>query len=381
MVIEWKKIEEDPERDVKVVGQFLLDNKNKIEALEKELADSETHRNELKSNLNEVNNKIKVLEKELAKQTKKFSELEKKLDTLETEKNDLSANTEKTEDALKKAQKEDEDLRSALNQEKLQFCDLQASNIQLKSKIETLEPKFQDITHELKAKDLALEKAEQSLNTFSEQQEKLLKTLEEKSNELESIFKTIQDKENEIKTLSGIIEEKNNLISQMSEEVKQRKEDSSDLLGRIKERDTKIQELSIKLPMAPAAIPASVHTSASLPASTPPSVSSPKSSYSQAASPPGAEWLKSDTPFKIFLIQGEDLKEAEGFTSDQVAIIVDKQNSKIWVWKGREASRMNTIKASTKAPSIRSSFMLYNWKIDFIDQGHEPADFPLKGIA
>ena len=37
MVIEWKKIEEDPERDVKVVGQFLLDNKNKIEALEHEV--------------------------------------------------------------------------------------------------------------------------------------------------------------------------------------------------------------------------------------------------------------------------------------------------------------------------------------------------------
>lgn len=390
MVIEWKKIEEDPERDVKVVGQFLLDNKNKIEALEKELADSEAHRTELKSNLDDINNKLKTFEKKLIEQTEKFSEIEKKLEKSETEKKDLLGYMEKTEDDLLKARNANEDLQKALDQEKLQFCDLQANNIELKAKFEALEPKFQDISNELKDKTLALEKAEQSLNTLSEQQETFKKTADEKGNELEQLFKTIADKDNELKALSGIIEEKNRLVSQISEEVKQRKEESSDLLGKIKDRDIKIQELSVQAPSVHASIPVAIQsTSTPNPAqpsaqksniiSTP--ASSLKSSSSQAACPPGAEWLKTDTPFKIFLIQGEDLKEAEGFTTDQVAIIVDKQNSKIWVWKGRSASRMNTIKASSKAPSIRSSLMLYNWKIDFIDQGQEPAEFPLKGIA
>ena len=37
MVIDWNKIEASPEKDWKVVGQLLIDNRNKIDALEKEL--------------------------------------------------------------------------------------------------------------------------------------------------------------------------------------------------------------------------------------------------------------------------------------------------------------------------------------------------------
>ena len=344
MVIEWKKILEDPEKDVKVVGQLLLDNKNKIEALEKELSDSEAQREELKSGLNEANSKINEFEEKLKEETEKLSESEKNFNSLQSEKQDLSDVLEKTETEFKGIQIEKEALQKLIALEKTQTCDLQANVEQLNNKNTEFESTIQDISNELSAKTLALEKAEESLNNLSDLQ------------------KTLEAKDTEIKTLSELIEEKDNLINQISEELKQKKDESLGLSEKIKQDQGKIKELSLKIPKAPAAI------------SSPVTVSSPAPTIE-------APWMQEDIPFKIFLVQGDELQEAEGFTSAQVAIIVDKQNTKIWVWKGATASVMNAVKASTRAPTIRSSLMLYNWKIEFIDQGKEPDDFPLKTIA
>ncbi|NVM28117.1 MAG: hypothetical protein HWN65_04680, partial [Candidatus Helarchaeota archaeon] len=93
------------------------------------------------------------------------------------------------------------------------------------------------------------------------------------------------------------------------------------------------------------------------------------------------EWRESSETMKVLTVAGDVIKEVENLNSDEVGIIIDKPNGIIWVWKGSRASRLNAIRASTKAPSVRSGYRLYDWKVEFIDEGDEPKIFPFNIIS
>jgi len=185
--------------------------------------------------------------------------------------------------------------------------------------------------------------------------------------------------------LNNIIEEKNNRIACISEELKERKEETMELIQKIKDRDSKIEELSKKIEI-PAPTPTTAPAPARVPATpTPmkptltrptPVARTPMHGVSTPSITADMDWNDSGETLKVLKVDGDEITEAEGLESNQVGIILDKKSGTIWVWKGSGASRLNAIRASTKAPSIRSGYMLYDWRVEFIDQGEEPDYFP-----
>ena len=181
-----------------------------------------------------------------------------------------------------------------------------------------------------------------------------------------------------------------------------------DLLEKIKDRDAKIKELSVSPPApapAPAPEPAPAPAPAPEPAPAPAPAPTPEPTPAPGPTPPApltgqtttfkpvkqlevtptltkdVEWKDSDESIRVLKIEGDEITQVEGLSTDQVGIIIDRGNGTIWVWKGSGASRLNAIRASTKAPSIRSGYMLYDWKVEFIDQGEEPANFPQNVVS
>ena len=367
-IIDWDKIQADPEKDWKVVGQLLIDNRNKIEAIERELEESENTGKKWKGALEQANSKIKELEN----QTERLAELEKEIEKTQNEKERLST----------QIKKKDDDYESRIQQ----LTDESKTKIQ-KIK-DDYEQKIHLISSDLQDKSQSLELAEDHLKHTSDHQDTLSETVAAKNKEIEELNNIIEEKNKEINEINMIIEEKNNMMARISEDLKERKDETMELIQKIKDRDSKIEELSKKVEVPAPTPPTPTHAPASLllpatPTPTKPTLTRPTP---VARTPtPGIptpsitadmDWKDSDEPLKVLKVDGDEITEAEGLESNQVGIIIDKKSGTIWVWKGSSASRLNAIRASTKAPSIRSGYMLYGWKVEFIDQGEEPDYFP-----
>ncbi|NVM31301.1 MAG: hypothetical protein HWN65_20855, partial [Candidatus Helarchaeota archaeon] len=230
MVIDWKKVEKDPEKDWKVVGQLLLDNKDKIEAMEQELAESDNTAINLKAALNEAKSRIKELEEQA--QTEKVTGLDAEMEKIQREKEELMSK-------------------------------IQSITKESELKIETL-------TNQLQDKTQSLTLAEDRLKSSSDRGGAMSDTLDEKNRVIDNLNNIIEEKNKEITDLNDIINEKNNLIERISEDLKEKREESMDLLEKVKERDKRIEEISVRPPIpAPAPTPRAPAPTPRAPAPTP----------------------------------------------------------------------------------------------------------------
>lgn len=80
--------------------------------------------------------------------------------------------------------------------------------------------------------------------------------------------------------------------------------------------------------------------------------------------------------YKIF--DGEIEQIHQKPTSDSAAVIVDESKKKLWVWKGLRSSPHSRYKASAYATKLKTQFNLVGAKTVIVEEGHEPADFPLR---
>lgn len=65
-------------------------------------------------------------------------------------------------------------------------------------------------------------------------------------------------------------------------------------------------------------------------------------------------------------------------TSDSAAVIVDENNKKLWIWKGVRSTPHSRYKASAFATKLKTQLRLVGAKAIFVEEGREPADYPLK---
>ena len=67
---DWEKIKDKPEKDYKVSGQFLLDQKQRLLILQDELNKIKSQNSELNNNLNNANTEIIKLKDAMEQQQK-----------------------------------------------------------------------------------------------------------------------------------------------------------------------------------------------------------------------------------------------------------------------------------------------------------------------
>ena len=89
------------------------------------------------------------------------------------------------------------------------------------------------------------------------------------------------------------------------------------------------------------------------------------------------EIKKDIVSLKIFQISKGGAMPANKLDSEGMFIIADKDNSKIWIWKGSKVtSHTLTYKAGTESTKIKAAEKMYGAKIVHIAEGTEPPEFP-----
>ncbi|MHC1590482.1 MAG: hypothetical protein ACXQS8_00175 [Candidatus Helarchaeales archaeon] len=86
---------------------------------------------------------------------------------------------------------------------------------------------------------------------------------------------------------------------------------------------------------------------------------------------------KSKPDIEIFNVLGSDsIEPTNKLESDKVALILDRKNMNIWIWKGKKASPRRAYDAGTQATRLKSKEKMYRAHIKNVDEGEEPPDFP-----
>ena len=81
---------------------------------------------------------------------------------------------------------------------------------------------------------------------------------------------------------------------------------------------------------------------------------------------------------KIYqLTDNGELKPARSLDSNQVLLVIDDDSNKIWVWRGKLTKSIQHYKFSQFARKLKINDQgLKLAKIEYVDEGHEPKDFP-----
>ncbi|HUY00338.1 MAG TPA: hypothetical protein VMV49_12325 [Candidatus Deferrimicrobium sp.] len=240
MSIEWTEIVEKPEKSFKVPGQFLLEQRKKIESLQKALDELKSAKSESDQTVATLNLRIETLladldskKKKIKEQADAIEELETKLANKDKERNQLTARIEELE-RLQKELTTSKDGQIAEQATKISELETQINELQqYRSKVEELEKRFAEAS-ELQGK---LSEREAELGTLqakvSELEGKITELEQEKSGIEEDFQKKIESVEEEKKAL----EEKYKLVeSEMAEKDAQ-----------ISSFQSKIQELETNL--------------------------------------------------------------------------------------------------------------------------------------
>lgn len=87
--------------------------------------------------------------------------------------------------------------------------------------------------------------------------------------------------------------------------------------------------------------------------------------------------VKNDSPLKMFRVTDEGLKEARTLDSNQVLLIVDESNNRIFVWFGKLIKSIDRYKFSQFARKLKAmDYGMKTAKIINVEEGQEPKDFP-----
>ncbi|TFG05044.1 MAG: hypothetical protein EU536_03075 [Promethearchaeota archaeon] len=80
---------------------------------------------------------------------------------------------------------------------------------------------------------------------------------------------------------------------------------------------------------------------------------------------------------KIFQVSASGLTTVKSLDSTNVYLITDPKQNIIWLWKGSGANPKMVYDAGTAATRLKTSEKLYSSKLERIDEGEEPANFPV----
>ncbi|MHA1315472.1 MAG: hypothetical protein ACTSSI_13025 [Candidatus Helarchaeota archaeon] len=102
-----------------------------------------------------------------------------------------------------------------------------------------------------------------------------------------------------------------------------------------------------------------------------------------AAARPETIKIRMDEPKKskeerisIFKMVQDDVAPTTELSSDNVCLILDRDQNKIFIWKGKYTSPGERYRAGTAATRLKSRERLYGAATVIVDEGEEPADFP-----
>lgn len=103
--------------------------------------------------------------------------------------------------------------------------------------------------------------------------------------------------------------------------------------------------------------------------------SAPVLKFRDSVSAPPPKQEKPD--IEIFNVLGTgNVAPAGKLDSNEVCIILDRNETKIWIWKGKNASPRRAYDAGTQATRMKSQEKMYAAKIETVDEGEEPITFP-----
>ncbi len=87
--------------------------------------------------------------------------------------------------------------------------------------------------------------------------------------------------------------------------------------------------------------------------------------------------VENDTRLKMFRVTDEGLKPARSLDSNQVLVIVDESNNRIYIWFGKLIKSIDRYKFSKFARKLKvNDYGMKTAKILYVEEGQEPKDFP-----
>ncbi len=78
----------------------------------------------------------------------------------------------------------------------------------------------------------------------------------------------------------------------------------------------------------------------------------------------------------LYNVMDNGISPTDKLDSNNVCIVVDRKSNHIWVWKGKNSSSRLAYSASTQATRLKSSEKIYSAKIQTVEEGTEPSEFP-----
>ncbi|NHI92852.1 MAG: hypothetical protein EAX96_10155 [Candidatus Lokiarchaeota archaeon] len=78
----------------------------------------------------------------------------------------------------------------------------------------------------------------------------------------------------------------------------------------------------------------------------------------------------------IYDVMDNGISQTTELNSNNTCLVLDREQKIIWVWKGKNASPKLAYAAGTQATRLKSSEKLYSAKIETINEGSEPENFP-----
>ncbi|MHA1784607.1 MAG: hypothetical protein ACTSVY_12715 [Candidatus Helarchaeota archaeon] len=85
----------------------------------------------------------------------------------------------------------------------------------------------------------------------------------------------------------------------------------------------------------------------------------------------------SDKPkIQLYDVMENGITPVTELSSENTCLILDRDQKIIWVWKGKNTSPRLSYTAGTQATRLKSAEKMYGAKIETIEEGSEPANFP-----
>jgi chromosome segregation ATPase len=266
--VDWSQILEKPDRAVKVPGQLLLQQRNKIEALQKELEGLRAAKAESEQKAVSLNLRIENVLADLESRKKTTAEQEETIDKLKEVlaglEDNLAASAEESKqdkiraEELERTQKEMATLKDAeIAEQSSKIADLEAKLKdleQISSKAQDLEMQVQqasDIQRKLSEKEAEVANLQAQVSAFEKEKsemeesfQKKLELLEEEKRSFEEQYKLkeaeIAEKDETLKNLQAQASE----ASSLQEQLDQKTAEASTLQQKVSELDANLSSFA-----------------------------------------------------------------------------------------------------------------------------------------
>jgi len=354
MPIEWDKIQSKPTKEYKVIGQELLNFKQKIDEMTKIRA--------------EESDFIKNLEKKVSEITTENKQKDEKINSLEI---DLNEKNEKVSS-----------LESELTEKNEKINSLEANISELNNTISTKDTELANLNENL---SISNSKSSKVQNQVAEKESALAKLKSESQSALAKSKTETEDMRNQLEEILKDLETKENIIKEKEEEIAS--------------LNAKIEELKEQIPKKPVYEEAEETVKgAQCPKCGWPiqeeykivdgrrhlirkycpntfcmwsSLEEPKKIITTGEAP-----IEEEKVLKVFRVIGSDIEEVASLEDNMVAIIADPTQNIVWIWRGKESSRFEYAEATGLANKVKKIAKIYNAHIERVDEESEPENFP-----